>query len=93
MGTTTLAERVRYLCDASSISRERLSKICGLTPSHLGLIIAGRNVTVTSATASRICRATSARLDWLIDAVGEAPLPADVRAAVEAAEHETEGAA
>lgn len=71
--TTTLADRVRELCEAAGGSRERLSSLCGLAPSHLGLMVAGRNQSLRADVAAKIAQTTGVGLDWLI--TGRAPAP------------------
>lgn len=82
---TTLALRVRHLCDSAAMSRERLSVACGLTASHLGLIVAGRNHALHSDTATKIASTFGCSLEWLINGKGEAPTEEAIREAVDAA--------
>jgi len=83
---TDLASRVKLLCDAAGTSREHLSKLCGLTPSHIGLMVAGRNQNVRGDVAARIAKVFGCDLGWLITGEGQAPDAAHVRASVAALE-------
>ncbi len=93
--TSTLAERVRELCDAYGGSRERLSTLCGLAPSHLGLMVAGRNQSLRTDVAVKIADATGVSLDWLATGRDPAPSWPAVREKIRALETqpETDGAA
>lgn len=91
---TTLAERVLFLCDAAALPRVRLSKLCGLAGSHLGLIVAGHHASVRGDLAARIAKVFGCDLGWLITGEGQAPDAAHVRASVAALEpvaRESEG--
>ena len=91
----TLALRIRYLCDSAGVPRVRLSRLCGLTGSHLGLIISGHHASVRADLAAKIARTFGCSLEWLITGEGEAPKVDAVKAAIEAAQAAaaTEGAA
>jgi hypothetical protein len=90
---STLAERVLFLCDAAALPRVRLSKLCGLAGSHLGLIVAGHHASVRGDLAARIAKVFGCSLEWLITGEGQAPDAAHVRASVVALEpaRESEG--
>lgn len=83
---TDLASRVKLLCDAAGTSREHLSRLCGLTPSHIGLMVAGRNQNVRGDVAARIAKVFGCSLEWLITGEGPPPTVVAVKAAVAAAE-------
>jgi transcriptional regulator with XRE-family HTH domain len=90
---TTLAARVRELCDAAGTSREKLSSLCGLAASHLGLMVAGRHKSLRGDVAAKIASTTGCSLEWLITGEGVQPNWKAVRERVAAAEQAEEGAA
>ena len=83
---STLAERVLSLCDAAGLPRVRLSKLCGLAGSHLGLIVAGHHASVRGDLAARIAKVFGCSLEWLLTGEGAPPSVDAVKAAVASAE-------
>lgn len=83
--TATIAERVDYLRELSGLDRAALSKLCGLSQSHVGMLIRGDVENPHPDTSRALARTLGVSLDWLLDGVGKAPSKHRVRAAVEAA--------
>lgn len=82
----SLAERIRFLREASGRDAAPLSQLCGLASSHLGMIERGRVTNLTEKTLRAIAEATGATLPWLAFGQGEAPTEDVVRRSVDARE-------
>lgn len=79
-------KRVATLRELSGKSRYHLSRIAGLSPSHVGQLERGLRESPTAETLGRLARACGVSLDWLLSGTGKAPTERSVREALANAE-------
>lgn len=81
----TLVDRLAYLIDAADLDRSGLSRLAGLSPTHVGQILRGAVRDPASSTIEAICRTLDISSDWLLSGKGERPGAAHLRDAAQRA--------
>ncbi len=78
----SLAERVALVQALSGLDKANLSRLAGLTPSHVGMLISGHVKRPAATTLGALARVLGVSFEWLVSGTGTAPKPATVRRAV-----------
>jgi transcriptional regulator with XRE-family HTH domain len=82
----SLQTRLRHLLEVADLSAREASRLAGhASPNHFAMILRGEITEPRIDTAGGIADAFGVSLEWLAFGKGDAPDPAAVRAAVEAA--------
>jgi transcriptional regulator with XRE-family HTH domain len=89
----TLAQRVAYLHQCSGLDMAPLSRVCGLSQSHLGQFIRGQvGKRPAASTLGKLASAFGVDHEWLMSGTGTVPDASAIRAAVEAARSKQQAA-
>lgn len=82
---STDLERLKALVSWGQTTPAELSRLAGLAPPHLGMVLRGDIKSLSAETARKVAATAGCTLGWLMAGEGEAPAAADVLAAVERA--------
>lgn len=77
-----LQERLRLTLSESRVSQGELSRLTGISSSHVSKICQGKAVCVTAETVVRIATVLGCTTDWLLGMTSSGPTPAAVQIAV-----------
>lgn len=76
--------RLRHLVACSRRTPNALSKLAGLSPAHIGMVLRGDIKAISKDTAKALARVTGCSVGWLLAGEGDAPREEDVVGFVDA---------
>ena len=75
-GVDPIAERIKWILQDKNISARQLSKDAGLTPVHVGKLLARGAARAGTETIAKIAAAAGVSSDWLLEGKGQPYAPA-----------------